>query len=519
MKAFIVGTALLTACSTEAVRPMTAHVKASWQPEALHAALPDFSYSGYRWGESPLPELSPTAPARAFGAIPDDGQDDTAGLQKALSTSGIVKLEPGRYEISDVVFLDRSNVVLQGSGSGAGGTVLAVTRPLAEMTQPKVLRELVKYLRDNNKLVHGKPFSPYSWTGGVFWVGRAEPPPASTLVQASAGRRGAHELELAGALDLRPGARIELRWHNPFGKDSPVLKHLYGFDGPIVGERLTADPKETIASQAVTVTAVDGSRITLKEPLLHDVRADWAVEVARSERLEGIGIEHLAIEFPNVPYGGHHLESGYNGIYVTDVSHGFVRDVRFENADSAIVSDDADHVTLQDIVVGGREGHYGVHLGSVYGFLAKNFRIEADEAHSISFNTRCTGSVFVHGSMIRPKLDQHRGANHQNLFDDLHGVEDRETLELFEHGGADYWGPTAGAMNVFWNIALDLRGRQGGVTLKGVNDAGPAEIVGLHANVPLSLEYARATIEGLNRADIAVPSLYEYQLASRLGRQ
>ncbi len=501
--------------------PASTAAASSWKPEALNAPLPDFSYAGYRWGEAPLPDLAPTLEARKFGAVPDDGKDDTEGLQKALAAAGprVVKLEPGRYEISDIIYFEHSNVVLQGSGSGAFGTVLAVTRPLAAMTQPKAIVELTKYLRDNNKLVHGKPFSPYSWTGGVFWIGRAGPLRATPPARAERGRRGDHTLELAADLDVAAGAQIELRWRNPFGKDSPFLQHLYGFEGPIVGERLTADPQQVIVSQAVTVTAVSGRTLTLKEPLLHDVHGDWAVDVTRSERLHGIGIEHLAIEFPDVAYGGHHLEAGYNGIYVTDVSHGFVRDVRFKNADSAIVSDDADHVTLQDIVVSGRQGHYGMHLGSVHGVLVKNFRIDADQAHSISFNTRCTGSVFVHGAITRPKLDQHRGANHQNLFDDIRGTEDRESVQLFEHGGADYWGPTAGAMNVFWNIGLELEKRHDAVAIKGVDDAGPASIVGLHANVPLSLEYARATIEGLNRADISVPSLYEYQLARRLSRQ
>jgi hypothetical protein len=105
------------------------------------------------------------------------------------------------------------------------------------------------------------------------------------------------------------------------------------------------------------------------------------------------------------------------------------------------------------------------------------------------------------------------------LFDDLAVVEDRGKSNLFDHGGADYWGPTHGAFNTFWNIRIDFVGladRSATMTLGGIDDAGPARIVGLVANAPLDFKYAGAYVEGTGRVGISVPSLYDHQLRARL---
>jgi hypothetical protein len=309
---------------------------------------------------------------------------------------------------------------------------------------------------------------------------------------------------------------MRVNWYNRFGDDSPVLRHVFGIEGRKFGDRLAGHPEEAIASEDVTVASVEGSDVILKEPLLHDVVKEWQGDITSLARLGEVGIEHLRVQFPDVPYAGHHHERGFNAFYLNDLSHAWMRDVRIVNADSAILSDDSAHLTLDGVRVEGRLGHYGIHFGSVSGALAKNFDIGADEFHSLSFNTGSRGSVFSHGRARRAKLDQHRGANHQNLFDDILDIEDRPTSELFHHGGADYWGPTHGAFNTFWNVRIDFaKSSTSRIELGDVDDAGPARIVGLSANAPVHFRYAGAYVEGLERPGIAVPSLYEYQRAHR----
>ncbi len=199
-----------------------------------------------------------------------------------------------------------------------------------------------------------------------------------------------------------------------------------------------------------------------------------------------------------------------------------MRDVTIQDSDSAVLSDDCEHITLTSIVVTGRAGHYGIHLGDVDSALVRDFDIAAPREHSLSFNTGARGSVFSHGRIVGPRLDQHRGRNHQNLFDAIAGTEDGAKSALFEHGGADYWGPTHGAFNTFWNISLEFRNAAlvaQPLSLSGVIDTSEARLIGVRANVRLLLDYPGAYQDGTNRPDLAVPSLYDEQLRLRLAQR
>jgi hypothetical protein len=486
--------------------------------------LPDFSYAGYRRGEAQLPEGVVTQAIADFRALPDDGQDDTAAFRRALTdlskASGtvVLSLAPGRYVLSDVLFVERSDFVLRGAGSGQGGTVLELRRPLDELPRAPVISELEGYLRKNNKLVDGKPFSAFSWTGGLVWTRLPGKRPTEAGGSAMEGRRGERALRISGAAPAL-GSLIEVRWFNRFGATSPVLGHVFGLSGPIAGERL-AEAQRVFTSQLLTVARSEGDTVWFEEPLRHDVRPDWgAVWAPAPPRLTGVGFEHFRIELPDVSYAGHHLERGYNALYLTGLRDGFVRDVAIHNADSAILSDDCERLTLSQIKLTGRAGHYGIHLGDVESVLVRDFTLEASFEHSLSFNTGSRGSVFSRGTVRSPRLDQHRGRNHQNLFDAIVGIDEGSTSRLFEHGGADYWGPAHGAFNTFWNVSLDVKGAASSqpLRLSGVRDAGPARLVGIHANVPVHIDYPGAYQEGIGRSGIAVPSLYDEQLAERLG--
>lgn len=62
-----------------------------WTPAILAddgaAYLPDFSYAGYHWGEEEPPRPAATIEVTAFGAVPDDGADDTAAILGAVAAA------------------------------------------------------------------------------------------------------------------------------------------------------------------------------------------------------------------------------------------------------------------------------------------------------------------------------------------------------------------------------------------------------------------------------------------------
>jgi hypothetical protein len=350
-------------------------------------------------------------------------------------------------------------------------------------------------------------------------VRHPSPGTARDAPRAVAGRRGETLVEVEEGADIGVGQVYRLQWFNHEGRQGSLFEHIFGGSRVEPGVRVYERPEKPIVSQPVTVLAVEGTRLQLKEPLLHDVRPEWTPSLAPVDYLEEIGLEDFRIEFPEVGHAGHHLEEGWNGLYLTQLQHSWVRNVSIRNADSGIICNRAKNLTLEAVEVHGRAGHYCVMIGGSYGVLVRDFRFTAPSLHSPSFNSGANLCVFTRGSVREATLDQHRGFPLQNLFDDLE--IQRSATDIFKHGGNDEWAPTAGAFTTFWNIRahLDLD-----VKMKGdvplwpkVGDAPRARIVGLHGNYPFALQYGPdAYVEGLNRADIGVPSLYEHQLRRRL---
>ncbi len=490
--------------------------------------VPDWSSAGYHWGEEP-PVLPVTHSVRDYGAIPNDNKDDTAAFKRALAATQnepsavVLSIPAGSYELSDILFLTRSHFVLQGAGSDS--TTLQVNRPLAEMSLPDRIAQLRRYLVDNNKRVDDEFFSAFSWTGGVIWSrlptedqidfdgsGPFLGPPTAAI----RGRRGAHEVQVEHPESFTVGQSYTIRWSNREGAHSSFLEHLYGGKPEPFAARLIDDPARVLAEQVLTITSVSGKMLKFREPLLHDVRPEWRVEIGQVAQLEEVGIEGLTISFPNLPYRGHHKEAGFNGIHLNDLRNSWVRDVVVHNSDSGILSDRSSQITLKQIKITGRQGHYGIHCGSVYAMLTTDFFIAPNFAHSVSFNTRCTGSVFHQGEITDGSLDQHRGVNHQNLFDSIVAYQTTSSSSLFDHGGAGYWGPVHGAFNTFWGIEVDFsespqKDAHGAISLGSVEAPGIAYLSHIRANADAIVRYENARFLESPQAD----SLYLFQKAAR----
>ena len=113
--------AFLASVSFAAAAP--SHYSALWGRDGEHwtpqSRLPDFSYAGYRRGETPLPAVQSVANVKTFGAKGDGNADDTAAFQKAIEASKgkILSIPPGRYLITDFLTIRDSGTVLQGAGA------------------------------------------------------------------------------------------------------------------------------------------------------------------------------------------------------------------------------------------------------------------------------------------------------------------------------------------------------------------------------------------------------------------
>lgn len=517
--------------------------------------LPDFSYAGYHNGvEEPPRAQGKIIDVRDFGVVADDNRDDSAALLKALAAARevagpvILQLPAGRLLVSEVLRIDRSDIVVRGHGSGGGGTELFFPRPLRMVDTGQEFKELREYLVKNDKYqkepennVHAL-FSEYSWTGGFLWVAPRGNRPAAYLTsydapsgstrvgKLRAGKQGALGVELERGAKVAVGDVVQLRWFNRQGRDGALVRELYGNDMQklTIGANHWNFPDRALAVQTVRITALEGTTATLSSPLLHDVTVALPADVARWEHLRNVGIEELAFVFPPGSSFGHHQEEGYNAINFSGVFDGWIRNIRSRDADAAVLTYDSANVTVSDVVIeGGRRAHYAVHVGNVHNLLVRDIDVFNPVIHTFSINTQATRNVFLRARSWRePVIDQHAGANHQNLFDNLtlhvsarRDQQGRPWYPVWNGSGAGYWEPGHGRYNTTWNLKVAVEGGAAPdetVRLEGIDEGPDARIIGVHGNRTFDVDYRPVPVlKALNQSLDDMPSLYELQLGRR----
>lgn len=513
--------------------------------------LPDFSFAGYNHGVGDVPiATGKVIDVTKHGVIADDDIDDSKALLEALDKahktrgSVIVQLPKGKIIVSEILKIKRSNIVLRGAGSGEDGTDLHFPRPLQMIDNTDYLDELREYLKKYDKRQREKDrnidelFSEYSWSGGFIWIQKdstraasyleSNDPDIIVLAGAVSGIAGTQTVTVNNADKLKAGDVVELQWLNRAGEDGPLLQEMYGDTNVKIGSHHWTFTERPLVRQKTKILNIDGAEITISDPLLHAISGDIPAQFAKWDHITDVGIEDLKISFPSSPYFGHHLERGYNGIYLTSVFDGWIRDVTFENADSGILSYNSANVTISNIETNGdRQAHYSVHAGNVHNVLIENLTVNNAPIHSLSLNTQSTKCVFknaiVHNAAV---LDQHAGANHQNLFDnitlnlDVRRDKDGPYYPVWDGSGAGYWQPGHGRFNTTWNLKVNVRSgadRDETVELRGLAEGPDARLVGISGNRDFDVTYLPSPyMERVNGSMEDVPSLYDYQLQQRL---
>ena len=532
-----------------------------WTPAILESTdistgyLPDYSYAGYKFGEAELPEnyRGEEISVLDFGAIPDDGIDDSesiiAAIEAAKKVQGpvILTFPEGRFIVSKIIYIERGDIVISGAGSGENGTTIYFPVPMSQLEIPESLEELNEYLVRFNKTqktndlgekIEPIPFSLYSWSGGYFWfrvpdvrvkkyLTELDKKP-DVLVALRNGKRGEHILEGIPPLGVSVGDLVEIQWYNREGENASLLEHIYLDTSQLtIGSHHWTNPDRALVTQQVLITGIEGDKISIKTPLLLDIRPEWTPVMVPWEHFSEVGMEGFRMEFPWTPVKPHHIEEGFNAIYFTRVYNGWIRDVVFHDADNGILTEEVCNVTVQNITTtGSRLAHYSTVVSGSHNVLVKDMNVYNPVRHALSFNTYATRSVYLDCNVYQqPMLDQHSGLNHQNLFDNILLVDstiygDEIDFRPFTEGGAGYWKPACAPFSTFWNISMHVKNSgesDDTIRLKPVVESPFANLIGIHGNLPLKLEYGpHAYVEGLNKPCLAIESLYRYQLNQRL---
>jgi hypothetical protein len=408
------------------------------------------------------------------------------------------------------------------------------------MKNQESLAELREYLTTTDKRQVEKennidlPFSQFAWSGGFIWTQVPKQrvkyyldkydTPQNILAKVVQGKRGENVFYVSDSKGLKVGDVVELEMFNKDGEKGGIIEALYKNSKVKIGSSHWKLPSLPLVRQQVEIDAISKNKVTIKSPLLIDVKPNYQALLVEWNHLTEVGIEHLRISFPDAPRVAHHLEPGFNGIFLTRIFNSWVTDVTINNADSGILTEEIANVTIKDIVTEGKNiAHYTVAMGGVHNVLVENLKVYNKAVHPLSFNTFSTKNVYENCEIFTdPDLDQHAGANHQNLFDNIkvHFEPNTDnTYPLFAGGGASYWKPSHGAYSTFWNITVAISGNNLNVPieLNGMEEGPFARIIGINGNRNFTVKYGPDSyIEFVNQSMKKIPSLYNYQLKKRL---
>lgn len=364
--------------------------------------IPDFSYSGYRHGESPVPEIAgPVFKVTDYGAHPNAPASSAPAIQRAIDAceaagGGVVLFPKGIFIINDderakapALRVSGSRVVLRGAGSGADGTVLY---------SPAVIQ----------------PEDPENkWTGKApLVVGTPLGTPAKKATVKAPAAKGSFMLLLEEGHRFQAGDRMVLKMsRRGTNAASFVAPHPWESDWHT---RIRINEIHEISS-------VEGNKVRLAEPLMIDVDAggDWNVEGIRF--LSEIGIENICFRGAWKGKFVHHRswrdDSGCRGLAMQGCENSWIRNCVFEDMNWPIAIWKSRQITVENVRFTGTPGHFGIMADGDYGVLALRVRDEAGHHHGPSVQGACSTVYHQCSWGAATSFDSHGGNPYATLHD------------------------------------------------------------------------------------------------------
>ncbi|MCA9248682.1 MAG: hypothetical protein KDA42_16265 [Planctomycetales bacterium] len=461
--------------------------------------LPDFSFAGYRRGEAETPHVNVAADVTNFGANGSDDKDDTAAFQQAIAETdtGAIFVPAGRYLVSDLLEINKPNVVLRGAGSEKSILYFPVG---LEDVRPNM-----------GETTTGRPTSNYSWSGGFVWIKGSDRAPRQAQITAAADR-GAHVLAVDEPGRLKSGQDVRLVLRDD--ERQSLVRYLYQGD---TGPTQELQKRHRLTSFVARVVSVAGQTVTIDRPLPFDVRPEWRPElVAFEPSVREVGIESLGFEFPNRPYAGHFTERGANAIAMSGVRDCWARDIRIHNSDSGIFVTGT-FCTVENVVFTSERvrdkqrhstGHHGIQVTGDDN-LVRRFDFQTRFIHDLTV-AHCRGNVFGDGRGEDLSLDHHKYAPYANLFTNL---DAGAGTQLWICGGGAALGKNTAAWATFWNIRAKrpLAWPPASFCPERVN------LVGLTTEQPSVLQDDGRWFEAIAPSELTPQNLWEAQRGRRVG--
>ncbi|WP_316767739.1 DUF4955 domain-containing protein [Pedobacter frigiditerrae] len=462
--------------------------------------LPDFSYAGYHFSEKEIPNVSGKKRFNVldYGAKPNDANYDDEAIQRAIHAAeqnengGVVFFPPGKYllakdtDSTKHILISKSNIVLKGSGVGAGGT---------EIYQDK--------MRINGRQIQFKPANTSTKT--------------LTTITNDADRES-FWVEVADVSALKLGQDVVIRHRcEEFTKIyfaplqlKPEWTRLFGEKGGM------------LINEIHTIEKIEGNKVKFKNPLHFDVRMvkSAAFELTSYNFIEECGIEDILFTSNWKTYNEefiHHKNAihdyAYEAVGMEYVKNSWVRNCEFRDWNEGLFIRSGYQVTVANVDFKGKKGHASIHARTGYGVLIKNCNFNGAQHHGAGTGYSAVGTVITQCTLGEDQnIDIHSGQPFATLYDDIKGGV------FYNLGGPEPGHPHHGKQLVLWNFQhqsikdqaynfWDLSRR------RNYTIAQPL-LVGFQSNRKVTFENV-----GLNQNQgkaVLPKSLFEAQLALRL---
>jgi len=412
--------------------------------------IPDFSRVGFRSGDIDIPFVD----IYVHRLYPNPfGNDDSARIQAAIEHvgsrpvtdengfRGVVELAPGTFNISgrNGLELNRSGVVLRGSGQGQDGTILNYT--IRPMTTPGINYGWLQ----SHPIVIGNQAA-----NAITFSNRTHVAPGFYPV-------GSDRLTVAYTSGFNAGDRILIR-RNPTQAWVDFIVRTASLPG--WNQQTTNNPHERV------ISGIDGNEIIFFPPLVHSLNVPlealpYVELIGETNRVINVGVENMRIvSNPYFGADGSMVENNSgDGILVTGTRDGFVRDVTltYFGVSSIAVNDRTSNFSVINNtlltpfgqIIGGRRSGFTINGSSV--LLDGNYARFQRYAHQAGGNV--PGPIVFLDLLAEDSQHNHGPQTHHRwssgiLFDNINLVGGGRLQSNDRRWDGQGW---SGGTTVFWN--------------------------------------------------------------------
>ncbi len=473
--------------------------------------LPNYGYAGYKQGQEAIPDTHnlTTFNVANYGAVANDSSSDQAAIQAAIDAAeanggGIVFFPPGEFLINtnasstNSITITKSNIILKGSGSTPGGTVINMV----------------------NHMLQPSGANPWDTPQMIRFIGGSSNTGSTNITQDQ--NRGGFIIKVQNASIFQNKKYLKLKM------DNNTVANTYFLEGKIprsIWTKVINDGVEVSEFHEIVSVNTSNNTITLKDPILDDIESSWGWKAHTVNLIENCGFEdiHFKGNF-NDPFQHHKNyihDYAWHAVLMRFVANSWIRRSKFSNISMAAKFNAVYASNIMTILVEGNAGHGvsavdGGSTGVLQGLIWDN--TNNGQWHGPDMSGRTCGSVVWRVDTAGRGWDLHSAQPRTNLIDmylssGISGSGGHYSNNPNHLSGLTIWNQERTGRNEtnynFWNTNC-------GSNYCGTTVINPI-IVGYHGSATTTFNQSNIKYEESNGTKVNPVSLYEAQVEHRLG--